>query len=218
MKALKDFYIGFILPRALHILLAVSVLTNIVFVSRLYYPDAMKDLLVAMASPPGIVSSDHIRGNPNAKVTVIVYTDFQCPYCARLHASMRTLVSETDTRWIYRHFPLESHQQAANAAQAAECAGAQGRFWEYSDALFEPNNKIDSDASFTRIASTLGLDSKMFAACLSSRQFSRRVAAQREDGLNRKITGTPTFFVNGKRFSGAIPIDQLKSVLMKSSV
>jgi protein-disulfide isomerase len=216
LKTLKDFYTRFLPHRSLHILLAVSVLTNIVFVLKLYYPDITDNILAAMASPPRVEPADHIRGNPNAKVTVIAYTDYECSYCARLHTTLHTLAKETDIRLVYRHFPLASHQYAERAAEAAECAGAQGRFWEYSDDLFKSINKVHGDADLIRIASNLGMESKLFAGCLSSGQFSNRVAAQRVDGFNRRLMAVPTFFVNGKRFNGAISADQLKSFLIKS--
>ncbi len=216
MKTLKDFYSGFLRPRALHALLAVSVLVNIAFVSRLYYPDAIDNLRAAMESAPGVVSSDHIRGNPDAKVTVIVYTDFQCPYCTRLDASMRSLMQVTDTRLIYRHFPLEFHPQAASAAEAVECAGAQGKFWEYSDELFASGEKLADKNRFGKLASDLGADMKAFDACFSSGKFKQRVADQREEGNQRRIRATPTFYVNGKRVIGAIPDDQLKQLLVSS--
>lgn len=216
MKTLKDFYTRFLLPRSLRILLAVSVLTNIVFVLKVYYPDVTDNILAAMAPPPRVEPADHIRGNPDAKITVITYTDYECPYCAQLHATLHTLAKETDIRLVYRHFPLQSHEHAVRAAEAAECAGAQDRFWEYSDDLFKSINKVHGDADFIQIASNLGMDSKPFAVCLSSGQFSSRVAAQRVDGLNRKLMAVPTFFVNGKRFNGAMPTDQLKSFLVKS--
>ena len=167
-----------------------------------------------MQAPPVATSTDHVRGNANAKGTVIVFVDYQCPYCARLHAMILALSQETGIRWIYRHFPLESHPYAENAAEAAECAGAQNKFWEYSDALFDPNFRIESYASFSRVASAVGLDSKAFEACRSSGHFAARVAAQRKDGIRRRIAGTPTFFVNGKRFAGVIPIDQLRQALV----
>ena len=213
---LKDFSARWLPPRVLHILLAVSVLTNIVWGLNLYYPDVMENIFAAMEPPPRLEPSDHIRGNPNAKVTVIVYTDFECPYCAQLHGMMLTLAKETDFRLVYRHFPLEFHQHAERAAEAAECASAQGKLWEYGDALFKSIKGVQGDADFIQIASGLGLDSKPFAGCLSSGQFSSLVAAQRAEGLNRKLMAVPTFFVNGKRINGVIPIDQLKSLLLKS--
>jgi protein-disulfide isomerase len=205
----------FLSPRALYVLLAVSIATNIIMIARFSYSNAIENLFMRMQAPPVATSSDHVRGNANAKGTVIIYMDFQCPYCARLHAEMLALYKGTDTRWIYRHFPLESHPYAEKAAEAAECSGAQGKFWEYSDELFDPNFKIDSDSSFSHLASAVGLDSKVFEACLSSGQFASRVAAQREDGIRRRIAGTPTFFVNGKRFDGVIPLDQLRQALMR---
>ena len=214
MKRLTDFYAGFLRPRALPALLAVSVLANIALVSRLYYPDAVEYLRAAMESPPGVVSSDYIRGNPDAKVTVIVYTDFQCAYCTRLDASMRSLMQVTDTRLVYRHFPLDFHPQAANAAEAVECAGTQGKFWEYSDGLFASGEKLEDKNTFGKLASGLGIDMRAFDACLSSGKFKQRVADQREEGNRRRIRATPTFYVNGKRVVGAIPDDQLRQLLV----
>jgi len=216
LKTLKGFCAGIFRPRALRVMLAVSVLANIALVSRLYYPDAIENLRVALESPPRVASSDHVRGNPDAKVTVIVYTDFQCPYCTRLDASMRSLVQVTDTRLVYRHFPLNFHAQAANAAEAAECAGAQGKFWEYSDKLFASPEKLEEKNAFTKLASGLGVDIKAFDLCLSSREFKQRVADQLEEATRRRIRVTPTFYVNGTRFIGAIPDDQLKPLLVSS--
>ena len=216
LKTLKDFCAGIFRLRALRVMLAVSVLANIALISRLYYPDAIENLRVALESPPRVASSDHVRGNPDAKVTVIVYTDFQCPYCTRLDASMRSLVRVADMRLVYRHFPLNFHPQAANAAEAAECAGAQGKFWEYSDKLFASPEKLEEKNAFAKLASGVGVDMKAFDFCLSSREFKQRVADQMEEATKRRIRVTPTFYVNGTRFIGAIPEDQLKPLLVSS--
>jgi len=209
---LKEAFATFVAPRALHILLAVSVLSNVLFVWRLYFPSALDDLLAAMQSPPALRPSDHVRGNPQAKVTVIVYTDFQCPYCARLDAAMRSPEHLGSTRQVYRHFPLASHPQAAAAAEAAECAGAQGRFWEYSDALFSAGAELGKNGAFSGLASGLALNLKEFDDCLAAGKFRQRVAEQLAEGRQRRIRGTPTFFVNGQRFSGVLPDDALKKV------
>ncbi len=212
---LKNFSTWLLLPRVLSILLAVSVLTNIVWGVSLFYPDLAVSIRQAMEPPPRVEPLDHVRGNPNAKVTVIVYTDFECPYCTQLHEMLLTLAKETDFRLVYRHFPLQFHQHAQRAAEAAECASAQNRFWEYSDALFKSTKKVSSDAGFIQMASNLGLDIKLFTACLTSGHFSSRVAAQRAEGLSRNLMAVPTFFVNGKRINGVIPMDELKSLLLK---
>lgn len=204
---------GFGRPRLLGLLLGVSLLANIVLGTMTFYPYAIENLLVAMQTPPSAVASDHIRGNPKAQATIIAYIDFQCPYCARLHASLRSLTGATDARLIYRHFPLPSHPQAVLAAEAAECAGDQGKFWEYSDALFAPDLQIKGRSTLDQLASDIGIDTNTFAVCVSSGKFKQRVAAQREEGIKKRIRGTPTFFVNGKRFGGVLPDDQLKQLV-----
>ncbi len=215
MKILTSLRAFALPPRPLPVLLVISVLTNILFAIRLYYPNVVENLLAAMASPPIAVSTDHIRGNPDAKVTVIAYTDFECTYCARLHATLRTATAETNIRWVYRHFPLRPDTRSARAAEAAECAGAHGKFWEFSDALFAPDYKIENDTTLIATGMSLGLDADGFEACLTSGKYRDRVAGQRAEGVGKVVRGTPTFFVNGKRFIGAIPIDQLKPELIK---
>jgi protein-disulfide isomerase len=117
---------------------------------------------------------------------------------------------------IFRHFPLDFHPYAIQAAEAAECAGAQGKFWEYGKELFASGEKLEDKNTFGKLASNLGIDKKAFDICLSAGQFKQRVADQREEGIRRRIRATPTFYVNGKRFMGAIPDDQLKQLLVSS--
>lgn len=203
----------FLPQRALYALLAISLITNVVMVARFTYRRQFDQLMLRMQSPPVALATDHMRGNPNAAHTVIVYMDYQCPYCAQLHGAMRSLMPETNARWIYRHFPLASHPLAQPAAEAAECAGAQGKFWEYTDRLFEPDINLQDSTSFTEIASSLGLQMQSFEACVSSGQFQGRIAEQREDGIRRRVSGTPAFYIDGRRFDGMIPIDQMRSAL-----
>jgi protein-disulfide isomerase len=201
----------------MHALLAISVLANILLASKLYFADVKEYLLLAMESPPRVSYSDHVRGKPDAKVTVIAYMDFQCPYCARLDASFRSLMQVADARLVYRHFPLDFHLQAANAAEAVECAGAQGKYWEYNDRLFASAESIDGKGVFGKLASGIGLDVKAFGACLASGEFKQRVADQYAEGKQRRIGVTPTFYVNGKRFVGALPDERLRKLLLPGS-
>ena len=200
----------FLSRRAISVLLAVSVLTNLLLIGKFYSARLVQRVVIATQAPPVAMAADHIRGNPDAPVTVIVYMDYQCPFCARLNASMITLLKTVNARWIYRDFPLDAHPLAETAAETAECAGVQGKFWEYSDALFDPLNEVTGDSSFTKIGGRLGLDTKALTACVASQRFQPRVAVQQQDGVRRRITGTPTFYVNGKRFDGLIPLGQLK--------
>ncbi len=194
------------------ILLCISVLTNMVLVVRLRYPDIVKRIQVALLPAPKVLSTDHVRGNANAKYTVIEYADFQCPFCARFHETMTTVMKEADVRWVYRHFPLPSHPLAEKAAEASECAGDQGRFWEYSDELFGLKEKM-TDETFLQLAWKLHLDALAFGACLNAGKYRTAVAAQREDGVNNKINATPTFYLNGKRFEGFVPLEKFRTLV-----
>lgn len=199
-------------PALLSFLLAVSVLTNIVFVVRLRYPAAGDWIRLAMVPPPAVAATDHMRGRRDAKTTIIEYADVQCPYCAKMHDVLRTAVKDADVRWIYRHFPLASHPLAGQAAEAAECAADQNRFWEYTDALFERRSGLSEDA-FGLIARDLGLSTITFQLCLGTGSKRETVARARETGAKLKIQGTPTLFINGKRYTGFIPEQELRRAL-----
>lgn len=197
----------------LYALLFVSIFTNVLLLGKLYYSRVLNGVVIAMQAPPVVTPSDHIRGNRDAPATVIVFTDYDCPFCARLHATLLTVLKDTKARVVYRHFPLESHPLAGLAAESAECAGAQGKFWEYSDSLFAPKAEDRDSSSFPRIAVALGLNRITFEECLSSRRFQSRVLEQQRDGVKRRISGTPTFFINGKRYDGLAPQDQIRLAL-----
>jgi protein-disulfide isomerase len=193
-------------------LLFISILTNIVLISKLKYPDIFNTIQVALLPAPKVVPTDHVRGTPNAKFIIIEYADFQCPYCAKMHEAMKSVIKETDTQWVFRHFPIAAHPLASKAAEASECAGDQGKFWEYSDALFELKEPM-AEGTFLKIAQDLGLDWMAFSLCLSSGKYGSAVAAQHEGGVKNKITGTPTFYLNGKRFDGFVPLEDLRKLM-----
>lgn len=194
------------------VLLLISILTNFVLLVRLKYPNAMNTIQVALLPAPKVLPTDHVRGNPEAKYTVIEYADFQCPYCTKMHEAMKSVIKETDTRWVFRHFPIPSHPLASKAAEASECAGDQGKFWEYSDALFELKAPMN-EGTFLQLAQDLKLDWMAFSVCLNSGKYGSAVAAQYADGVKKKIAGTPTFYLNGKRFDGFVPIEELRKLM-----
>ena len=151
-----------------------------------------------------IEEQDHLRGPRDAQVTLIEYGDFQCPYCARAHAALTTLMRQHEGRvaLVYRHLPLSDlHPFAAMAAEAAEAAGAQGKFWEMHDALFENQGMLDEDA-LPAMAASLGLDAQRFARELDEGKYRARVEAQARQAHALGASGTPTFFINGKRYHG----------------
>lgn len=160
--------------------------------------------------------TDHIRGNKSAKVTLIEYSDFECPFCVRHVASLEQALKDypNDVRLVYRHFPLSFHPEAQKAAEASECAGQQGKFWEMHDEIFKANTAgLMSVAKWKEIAKTLKLDSGKFDKCLDSGETAATIAQQLQEGSTAGVGGTPGTFVNGQLVEGAVPYATLKSII-----
>lgn len=153
-------------------------------------------------------------GPHDAAVTIVVFSDFQCPYCAQL---ARTLDAVRDRfgpsiRIVFRHFPLRSHKFAQQAAEAAMAAHAQGKFWAYHDALFADPKALGQKA-LIQTAGRLGLDKTQFAASLKARQFQKAVDDDYAYGQSLGLKSTPTVFVNGIMFRGAVGETKLAGVI-----
>jgi protein-disulfide isomerase len=147
---------------------------------------------------------DHVQGSPNAAVTLVEYGDYECPYCRAAHGSVHKVqhVLGDDLLFAFRHFPLaQIHPHALQAAEAAEAAGAQGKFWEMHDLLFEnqPNLGLPYLVSY---AEMLGLDTTRFTRELQEGTHETRVRDDFMSGIRSGVNGTPTFFVNGVRHNG----------------
>lgn len=162
-----------------------------------------------------ITRSDHVRGNFDAPITLVEYSDFQCPYCGRHLPTLNKILNdyEGEVRLVYKHFPLSFHENSEKAAEASECASEQGKFWEYHDKLFENQAGGYSIASFKQWASDLNLDTSKFNDCLDSGKYASRVQADEADGQNRGVEGTPATFVNGQLVSGAVPYESFKTLI-----
>ncbi|MEK7149867.1 MAG: thioredoxin domain-containing protein [Patescibacteria group bacterium] len=167
-------------------------------------------------------SSDWIRGNRNAKVVLVEYSDFQCPACAYYSGMVKNLERDflNDLAVVYRHFPLEQiHKYAKLSAQAAEAAGKQGKFWEMHDVLFEKQSEwsVSDDAlqNFISYAQTLGLDINRFQTELNSRDVEDRIQKNIVSAYNQKLAGTPTFFLNGKQISNPRDYEEFKNLIQK---
>jgi len=170
---------------------------------------------------------DHIRGNPAAPVTLVEYSDFECPFCKRFHPTMKQLVDESkgQLNWVYRHFPLdELHSKARKEAAASECAaelGGNDAFWKFADRFFEltpSNNRTDIDTVLPQIAGEIGLDKAKFASCLASGKFDQRVAEDLENAAATGGRGTPWSIIvskSGKKYplSGAQPYAAVKQIV-----
>lgn len=162
-----------------------------------------------------VTGDDHIRGNPNAQVTIIEFSDFECPFCERFHLVVRQILDDypDQVRWVYKHFPLDSiHSEARPAAEASECASEQGKFWEFSDKVFENQPRMGVSL-YKEIASQIGLDTNQFESCLSSGKYRDHVEADLQEGVAAGVTGTPGSFVNGEIIPGAVPYEQLKALV-----
>ena len=165
-----------------------------------------------------IEENDHAIGNPNAKITFVEFSDFQCSFCSRFHLTVKQVLSEygNDVRWVFKHFPLDSiHNQARPAAEAAECIWEQkgnDGFWGFADAMFE--NQIELGTEFYReIAQEMGVNLSQFDSCVSERKYQDKVEAQNQEGIAAGVQGTPGSFVNGMPVRGAVPFEQLKSII-----
>lgn len=156
------------------------------------------------------------RGPTDARVTIVEFTDYQCPFCGRhFQQTLPLLLREYSdrVRYVIRNMPLTAlHPNAQRAAEAAECANDQTRFWDYHDLLFSHQNAL-ADSDLKNYATELGLDMAAFARCLDSGAKVSTVARDVEDGRRYGITGTPTFFVNGKALVGAQPYAVFKTAI-----
>jgi len=159
----------------------------------------------APALTPPVSSRDHAQGPADAPVTLVEYGDYECPHCGRAYPIVKAVQRRLGPklRFVFRNFPLtSSHPNAAHAAEAAEAAGAQGRFWEMHDALFEHQTALD-DESLARYAAAIGLDRARFERELASGTYEARVREDFASGVRSGVNGTPTFFIDGRRYDGS---------------
>ena len=160
---------------------------------------------------------DHLRGPPDAVLTLVQYGDYECPYCRSTAPVIRRLMERFDgrLRFVPRHFPLpDVHPYAALAAEAAEAAGAQGRFWEMHELMYERQDHLQLP-DLIRYAGELGLDLAAFEEDLLASRFADRIASDVEGGESAGVAGTPTFFVNDRRFAGAYDLESLERALLE---
>jgi protein-disulfide isomerase len=168
-------------------------------------------------SSPGNVATtdDPYAGDPNAKVVVVEFSDFQCPYCSQEFPTVRELINvyKNKIKFIYRDFPVsDKHPNAQKAAEAADCAFAQGKFWEMHDKLFINQSDL-SNAALKRYAGEIGLDAAQFNSCLDSGTYASEVQKDFNDGYAAGVQGTPTFFINDRKFEGVVSLDTFKQII-----
>jgi protein-disulfide isomerase len=202
--------------------LCASVMTWLVFRATTLLPKRLRirallgtaETLVDLAVPVE-PDRDHIRGREDAPVTLVEYGDFECPYCGQAEGVLRELLRDAgdDVRYVWRHLPLaDVHPSAELAAQAAEAAAAQGAFWKMHDVLLEHQDAL-TPPDLMRYAAELELDVERFTDDLERRAFAARIAEDVDGADRSNVSGTPTFFVNGRRHYGAYDIAALKQAV-----
>jgi formate-nitrite transporter family protein len=158
----------------------------------------------ARLTPP-VSELDHALGRDDAPVTLVEYGDYECPYCGMAYPVVKAVQRELggQLRFVFRNFPLaEAHPHARKAAQAAEAAAAQGKFWEMHDVLFEHQQALE-DEDLIAYARSLGLDAERVAQELEAGTHAKRVRDDFRSGVRSGVNGTPTFFINGERYDGS---------------
>ncbi len=191
-------------------------------------PQQVQQQVAAQAGKvkPVDLDTDHILGDKNAKVFVIEYSDFECPFCKRFQPTMQQLLSQYQGKvaWVYRHFPLSFHQNAQKEAEASECAnelGGNDAFWKYADKIFERTTSNGTGFplnGLVPLAKEIGLDETKFKSCLDSGKYAQHVQQDEQEGQTAGVTGTPGNIVwtkDGKPqlVEGAVPLSSLKIVV-----
>jgi protein-disulfide isomerase len=155
-----------------------------------------------------------VKGPANAPVTIVEFSDFECPYCSRGRTVADKVLAAYPgkVRLVFRDYPLDFHTKAQKASEAGHCAHEQGKFWEMHDKMFDAQDKIDV-ADLKAAAKGLGLDASKFDECLDSGRMATRVKENLEAGQAAGVSGTPAFFVNGRLLSGAQPLERFKEII-----
>ena len=161
-------------------------------------------------------NGDPVRGPANAKVTIVEFSDFQCPYCASAAAKVNAVLAQypNDVKLVFKQFPLDMHPQARLAAQASLAAANQNKFWDLHDKMFANFRQLSRD-NIVSYAKDAGLDMTKFSADLETAQLKATINREVQEGVNVGVSGTPSFFINGKKYNGAMDPQSLKPVIDK---
>jgi predicted DsbA family dithiol-disulfide isomerase len=155
-------------------------------------------------------------GPPNAPVTIVEFSEFQCPYCAQVQPTLKRIKEHfgDNVRIVFRNFPLPRHEDAPKAAEAASCADEQGKFWEMHDKLFANNSKLRVE-NLKTYAAELGLETDRFNECLDTGRLGAKWRTDKRDGGIYGVTGTPAFFINGRMVGGSVPYEEFLVVIQE---
>jgi protein-disulfide isomerase len=160
------------------------------------------------------VDDDPALGPTSAPITIVAFSDYQCPYCKRVEPTIKELRDKYGDKlqYVFRDYPLSFHPFAQKAGEAAGCAMEQGKFWEMHEKLFTNNTQLQTE-NLKKYAGELGLNADQFNSCLDSGKRAKEVTDDMEAGSKVGVTGTPAFFINGRFLNGAVPIDQFTEII-----
>jgi len=200
--------------------LLLTVLVLVSFVGGFNFPSIgkiFKDPSNAGINMDDLADDDAFKGDKDAPVTIVEWSDYECPFCERFYSQTLGLIDEEyiqtgKVKFVYRDFPLGFHQNAQKAAEAAECAGEQGKYYDMHDLLFESGVEGGVTA-FKQYAATIGLDTDEFNSCLDSGEMASEIQADMQDGQAVGVSGTPGFIINGKLISGAQPFSVFQQAI-----
>jgi len=184
------------------------------FVNELAAKNNVRVLLDPPRATVTVQKATPAIGPADAPVTIVEWSDYQCPFCKRAHPTVEQLLTEykDKVRFVYADYPLSFHKQAWPASVAAHCAEDQGKFWEMHKNLMEAQGDL-SPADLSKRATDVGLKADAFGTCLDSKKFDERIQASFNDGMALGVTGTPAFFINGRMLVGAQPIEAFRDVI-----
>jgi protein-disulfide isomerase len=185
-----------------------------------YYEQLKKDMDIQVLLPPyqppkvAVDATGPSKGPATAPVTIVEFSDFECPFCVRAEATVKEVLAAYPgkIRLVYRDYPLPNHSKAPKAAEAAHCAGDQGKYWEMHERLFASGNEIDVP-DLKKYAGELKLEQAKFEKCLDSGEKTKLVEEHRKAGEEAGVSGTPAFFVNGRMINGAQPLEAFKKII-----
>jgi Na+:H+ antiporter, NhaA family len=164
-------------------------------------------------STPVVTEHDHVRGPADAPVTLLEYGDYECPFCRGAFRDVHEMLDRypDKIRFAFRNFPIQQvHPHAEQAAEAAEAAAAQGKFWPMYGLLLQPYARLDADA-LVDYAERIGLDVPRFRADIADQRYARKIAHDVQEGLRNGVNQTPKFYVNGRRVDGKVPLENLEA-------
>jgi len=164
-----------------------------------------------------LIDDDSIKGETDAPVTIIEFSDYECPYCARFFDQTyeqidKEYIQTGKVKLVFRDYPLKFHKNAQKAAEAAECAGEQDKYYQMHDKLFD-EGVTGGVSSYKKFADEIGLDTTKFNSCLDNGDMAQEVKNDMSDGIAAGVTGTPGFLINGKLVSGAQPFSVFKQII-----